>query len=39
MKKAYQPPEILKISIDLQDILTTSPGSSELDPDMKLKKL
>jgi|GEM_PF-1424240 len=39
MKKDYQPPEILKISIDLQDILTTSPGSSELDPDMKLKKL
>jgi len=38
MKKLYQPPEILKISIDLQDILTTSPGSSELDPDMKISK-
>ena len=36
MKKLYQPPEILPILICMQDILTTSPGSSELDPDMKI---
>lgn len=35
MKKAYQSPEILKISIDLQDILTTSPGNNELEIDKK----
>ena len=31
MKKPYKSPEILKISIDLQDILTTS---NELEPDI-----
>lgn len=45
MKKDYQTPEILKISIDLQDILTTSNelepdittplGGNELEPDIK----
>ena len=32
MKKPYKSPEILKLSVDLQDILTTS---NELDPDIK----
>lgn len=46
MKKDYQTPEILKISIDLQDILTTSnelepdittsPSGNELEPDIKI---
>ena len=46
MKKDYQTPEILKISIDLQDILTTSNelepdittplGGNELEPDIKI---
>lgn len=35
MKKNYQPPEIIKISVDLIDILTTSPGNNELEIDKK----
>ena len=31
MKKDYHPPEILKILVDLQDILT---NSNELEPDI-----
>ncbi len=45
MKKTYRSPEILKIPIDLKDILTTSNelepdistqfGTNELEPDIK----